>query len=151
MRQIYALAIAASLLLSGCSEQPPTPADQPEEAVDAASSYDLSSSEKAENEALALAGDAEAAVRLAQYYGISGGDTGQARHPENAIGEERWLNVAVANGHGPSRIKLALNVVNDDCAQGRELLQAIAEEDTDPELQQSARDWLNTGELACSS
>lgn len=151
MQQIGTLVIAASLLLSACSEQPrPLPA-QPAEAGDTGTAYVLTPAEKAENEALALAGDADAAFRLAQHYGMAGGDTGQAGNLENAIGEDRWLKVAVANGHGPARLKLALNVVDEDCAKGRELLRAIAEESTDPEQQQSALDWLNSGETACSS
>ena len=151
MQQIGPLAAAASLLLSACSEQPRPLPDQPAEAGDTGTAYVLTSSEKAEKEALALDGDAGAAFRLAQHYGMAGGDSGRTGNPENAIEEDRWLRVAVANGHGPARLKLALNAIHQDCAKGRELLRAIAEESTDPEQQQSAQDWLNSGETACSS
>jgi len=149
MQQIGPLAIAASLLLCACSEQPRPLPDQPVEAADTGTAYALTSSEKAEKEALALAGDADAAFRLAQHYGMAGGDSGRTGDPENAIEEDRWLKGAVAGGHGPARLRLALNVVDEDCAKGRELLRAIAEESTDPEQQQSAQDWLNSGETAC--
>jgi TPR repeat protein len=151
MQQIGPLAIAASLLLSACSEQAYPLPDQPAEAGDTGTVYVLTPSEKAEKEALALAGDADAAFRLAQHYGMAGGDTGRAGDPKNAIGEDRWLKVAAANGHGPAQLKLALNVVFEDCAKGRELLRAIAEDSSDPEQQQRAQDWLNSGETTCSS
>lgn len=151
MQQIGPLAIAASLVLAACSEQPGSLPDLPAEAGDTGTSFALTSSERAEKEALALGGDADAAFRLAQHYGMAGGDTGRTGDPENAIEEDRWLRVAVARGHGPARLKLALNVVDEDCAKGRELLRAIAEESTDPEQQQSAQDWLNSEETACLS
>lgn len=151
MHQIAPLTIAVSLLLSACSEPPRSLSDQPATEGNTGTAFVLSRSDKAENEALALAGDADAAFRLAQHYGMAGGDSGLANDPENDVENKRWLKVAIENGHGPARLIYALDILHEDCAKGRELLRAIAEESTDAKQQQSALDWLSSGETACLS
>lgn len=151
MRQAHGLAVAIVLLSSACSEKEPPLSDPPAKTTDTGETFALSLREKAEKEALALGGDAAAAMSLAQHYGMAGGDAGQTADPENSISEDRWLRVAVANGYEPARIRLATKILHDDCAQGRELLRAIAQDSTDSETRQSAQDWLSSAESTCHS
>lgn len=152
MRQTQVLGIAMMLLSSGCSEQQRPPSDSLTNSTDTGTTFVLSSSDKSEKEALAIAGDADAAMSLARHYGMAGGDNGRTGDPQNSIEEDRWLRVAVANGYEPARLRLATKVLLDnDCAEGRELLKSIAEGSADAETQKGARDWLNSEEAACSS
>lgn len=118
------------------------------EGVDTAASFDLDPSERALLERQAKSGHGDAAFRLALYWGIAGGDIGQAGDPRIGIEEERWLRVAADAGHETAKHNLAVEIAARDCPTARAMLAELAETAADPRTRKSAEHWLR-GQYLC--
>ena len=96
MRLVPALALLG--LVSCTGEPAEVKADRPASSSDSGVVFDLRPDERLALEASANAGDAEAAFRLAQYYGISCGPDGRC-DPDDRRQSRAWMQRAASLGH----------------------------------------------------
>jgi len=96
MRLIPALALLG--LVSCAGEPAEEKADQPAPSTDSGAVFDLRPDERQALESSANGGDAEAAFRLAQYYGISCGQDGLC-DPDDQRQSKAWMERAASLGH----------------------------------------------------
>ena len=143
--------VMAGCVLTSCSNASFPPSEYGDQATDTGEIFDLSRSERDALEQAATKGDKNAAYRLAEYWGMVGGESGQAGDPQNTAEEERWLKLASSEGHEPAKLRLATLVANRDCARAREMLAELARSSTDDQMRQSAHTWMQSDSLCPKS
>ncbi|WP_374374823.1 hypothetical protein [Tabrizicola sp.] len=145
-----ALLMAAAYVLVGCT----SPAEQSPENTAAlvkegkvsstGMEFDLDAAERRKLEQEAAKGNGESAYRLAQYWGLGGGESGLAVDPINEKNEEYWLQIAANAGHGAAKNQLAIVIGRRDCAKARQILTEVVQTSQDPDLRQNAQGWLDS-------
>jgi TPR repeat protein len=141
------LLLMTALALAGC--EPPNTSSS---AADASSltQYDLSPDKVARLADKAEQGDADAAVRLAEFYTFAGGE-GDPNIDEPRDGQQRrrWLAMAAAGGRKDAAFNLAVETVQLDCPRARRQMQQLAADVSDPQRAKSANAWLDDPSFQC--
>ncbi len=156
MRLILAalMVIGASPLAACDRREPATVQEQPlDEAATSTSTavvFDLSPAEKTTLSERALMGDPEASFRMAQYYGLAGGDGDPNTNDENdRLQERRWLELAATQGHQAAEFNLAVSLTRDDCPRARSMMMKIRSDAESPSQREEAVAWLSEPQFVC--
>ncbi len=145
--------VAILACATACSdrEDQPTQSSPAEDAAsfsqeDASSStvFDIHPDERPALEERAVAGDAEASFRIAQYYTFA--STGAA---SDAANERRWLELATQQGHRVAKHNLAVLIAAEDCRRAVSMMRELVESAPTPEDALSAESWLNDPSFQC--
>ncbi|HRO32248.1 MAG TPA: hypothetical protein PLQ03_02425 [Brevundimonas sp.] len=144
--RVLAVACMAAIL-HGCG-----PGSDRSEDASSLTDVDLTPVQKKALTAEALAGNAEAAFRLSEFYTLAGGDGDPNVIDAHDRAEElRWLSLAAAGGHKVAAFNLAVSMADVDCPRARRMMTQISLDTLDGERARSARYWLEDSRFDCAA
>lgn len=144
--------VGALLVCSLATNCGPMPESDIEPSTDASSLtvFDLHPDEMERLSALATAGDADAAFRLANFYSMAGGEGDpNVNDAHDQAQERRWLKLAAQQGHRVAKRNLAFNLTKDDCPKARRLMNEIAQSAESPNELREAESLLRDPKFTC--
>lgn len=147
MIRLFVTIVLCAPLLASCRE---APAEASIPSADTGAAYTLAAVERERLIRRATNGDAEASFRLAQYYGMAGGED---RSPRNFAHDQRekrrWLSLAASQGHETARLNWAVELSSSDCAGARRIMQEEARAGSTEGHRAAARGWLDDPSFNC--
>ena len=112
--------------------------------------FDLSAPDRARLEKLSAQGDAEASIRIAEFY-IYAGEDGDPNvmDDEDKRKKRHWLEVAANQGHRGALSALAVDLASDNCLRARWIMTHIADTALEEEERLHAQGWLKEAAFSC--
>lgn len=136
-----------SIAVSGCNpssaRQDAVESTASEGGLDTGVQFALTPEARRVLERRAEQGDGAAAHRIAQHYGMAGGDSGFAGDPKNSVEEDRWLKRASELGYESAKLSWAVKTGRRDCPGARRMLADLVRNGSNAGIRDAAQAWID--------